>query len=292
MTVVSMSAAAQNRANKFNIMVTDETKTFQKAQTVFSDRYAAANSMPTATTANLGDKQTVLDGLHDDMMSELNTITQATGLVQAQLQSAQNELQTTNELLTDLKTKDYANLNLTTKLLLADNAKSYKESFNAVCIKVAICIALFFYLQELWFDIFIIFIGIIIVWALITAIMTTWNYMTKKDSGVPLKGSTDSCKNDLYAMPPTVCRDGTADTGSCATTNLCWGTTYGCCADGQTPMSSAKDTCALTPCGGTPYGCCPNGVPKIDQLGSNCTLAASCGFSPWGCTSDGSLRTS
>ena len=295
LNVAGMMEAANTRADNFATYVKDQTKIFENQVSNYVNEHAKILNMSTDTTAGLSDQQTALSRLHDEMQAYADKVASATQLVNGNLTSIKTELQTTNDLLTNLEKKDYASLNATTKQLLQDSSTNYKQTFIAVCVKAGVCLILLYFVWEHWFDALVIFGGIIIVWVMITAIIFVWGKTFKNESvasaGNPVQGTVDTCKNDNYMRLASVCRDGTPNTGNCATVNLCWDTEFGCCMDNQTPMKTADDTCALTPCESTMFGCCPNGVPKLDQLGSNCTDNALCGSSPWGCNFDGTFIT-
>lgn len=294
LNVAGMMEAAKTRADTFNIYVKTQTTFFEKRLTDFTNDNAKNLAIPTQDTAGLETQEIAVDSLSKDMREFASKISQATKDVKANMAQAEAELVTTNDLLDNLEKKDYASLNATSKRLLQDSATNYKQTFIAVCVKAGVCLLLLYFLWEHWFNVLVIFGGITVVWVLISAIIFIWGQTIKKPSAAAAptsKGDADTCKNDNYMRLATVCRDGTPKTGDCATTNLCWDTEFGCCADKVTPKKSATDVCGLTPCETTLFGCCPNGVPKIDQLGSNCTDTALCGSSPWGCNLDGTFIT-
>jgi len=293
LNVAGMMEAAKDRASNFAVLVDDETVTFKSALEEFTHSHAKMMAMPTATAAELGNQNAALDGLHDVMTSLHSKITAATSLVNGNLATAKTELQNTNDLLNNLKAKDYTSLNATTKKLLKDSATTYKQTFIAVCVKAGVCLLLIYVLLEHWFDIMVVFVGIIVLWAMLTAILFVWSLAFKKEASVPLKGTVDAntCPNDNYTKLALVCRNGMPDLGLCKGYSPCWDSSFGCCADAKTPMSTITDTCALQPCEKTIFGCCPNGVPKADPAGSNCTPALLCGSSAWGCNPDGSFMS-
>jgi hypothetical protein len=291
MNVAAMSEAAKNRAQTFKTVVTNQKDEFDAELATFKERNATIMNMPTDPADKLGEQKTAVANLHDDMEKFCVKVKSETDLVKDNVQTAKQELDTTNTLVENLESSDYNDLNLTSKQLLEDSASNYKQTFIAVCIKAGICLIAIYMLLPFWVDIIVVFFGIIIVWILFTGISYTWEQATKKKGDTKLVGATDTTKSSTYSPPTKVCRNGEPDTGSCATENLCWGTTYGCCANGQDPMKSADDECGLKPCQSSKFGCCPNGAPKLDQMGSNCNSNAVCGLSPWGCNEDTSFRT-